>query len=131
MTIICWKDPATGASLWEEIPGAAEQALDQWQARHPNEKPLHQFIMPNDLLGDGDPCRRLFLARCGEYGLQPSDYNRNLYMPDNKRGILKGLQPGRRKYVFRVWDCGKQRYTLCTPALVKNGLKKWADAHQP
>lgn len=129
MTIICWNDSKTNQQCWETVTGSAEVAMSTWQNAHPNEKPIHHFLIQSDLLDNENVNRMAFEAGCRRHGLEPSDYGRWLLMPDNSRAIIKGLQPGRRKYVVRLWNCRKQDYTLCTPGFAKACMNRYDHQH--
>lgn len=109
--VICWTE--NGESKWERLCGKAEQAADEWQKRHPGLKAQHQFLENDDLLNEATQQRALFERNCGRFGLSPTDFNEPIKFADGTTGIIRGYEPGRRKYVIRVWASAQQRFILC------------------
>lgn len=131
MLIICWTESSTGEPCWEARDGSAETTIAAWTSSHPGEKISYAFRPDDDLIAGKDKQKTLFLQRAADYGLSPADYNAPFYLAGRRKAVIKGIQPGRKKYVVLVWDCTAQSYILATPGTVRWGLEEYRKIHGP
>lgn len=111
MTVICYETQA-GGPAFTAFPGTAEAAMERFRAQNPGAVVRYQFRAEDNLSGFTEDDRALFAAQCGRHGLSPDDLGREIFFQDGTRGFIRGIQPGRRKYNVRVWNCDRQAITL-------------------
>ncbi len=120
--IICYTE--NGQKLWAEVQGNSDEALARFIA---NAKPGVQvnavFSMDDDRCGNEmGKYKNAFDASANRYGLRTDDWNREV-MLGGRAARIRGVVPGRRKYVIRVFFPADNEYRLYTAASVRRAIE--------
>ena len=105
----------------------AMQAVQEYQASHPDRKVMHVFDVDDDILVSEKTASQKFTSQCAEYGFDPSDYNKSYHAPGNSNDIyrLVGFLPHNRKYKCRVEQVLSGHTMKATPAYVRRMLDEY------
>lgn len=121
-SVICYTDSA-GCKVWDVLNASAETAVEQVKKADPGAVIQYVFNQAQSTFADSDTkYRRQFEDMAYMYGVKPSDWNAELRFGNGAVGRLRGIDPSRRKYVFRVWDPAKQSYVLYSRRAVLSAL---------
>ena len=122
MIIVCWQEERD--LRWKPFFGTVEEAAEEIKAEHPDAKIMYEFDAALNLESEGQytEAKALFERKCRSFGLEPSDWDAPLRFGDGRVGRLRGIAPGRRKYVFRCWMPDAQHYLLCPASTVLKAL---------
>ena len=120
--IICYT--VNGQRLWDELPGNGDETLAEFIAfAQPGTQVNAVFSMDDDRCGNEvGKYKTAFDASANRYGLRTDDWNREI-MLGGRAARIRGIVPGRRKYVIRIFCPADNEYRLYTAASVRHAIE--------
>ena len=113
--VICFTD-ATQIGKYE----LSTLPPEEWAKANPNLHMVYAFKKSDELIY-GSQCEKdEFVAQCGHYGFEASDYQRKFIGVTGDTLMLIGFRPQNRKYKCKLKNMNTGHYVKAAPAYVQH-----------